>query len=83
MKPCRVPVRTVSRSDPPDFIDFSPCDRRPRPTPLRMSPCAHAHQALNARLAALDLTDVGNAKRLIARHGYDLRYSHAEQKWYM
>ena len=44
---------------------------------------ADSQQTLDARLAALDLTDVGNAARLVARYGHDLRYSHAEQKWYV
>lgn len=41
---------------------------------------ADSQQTLDARLAAMDLTDVGNAARLVARYGHDLRYSHAEQK---
>lgn len=44
---------------------------------------ADSQPTLDARLAALDLTDVGNTKHLFARHGHALRYSHAEQKWYM
>ena len=44
---------------------------------------ADAQPTLDARLAALDLTDVGNAARLVARYGHDLRYGHADQKWYV
>ena len=38
---------------------------------------------LNARLARLALTDVGNAARLIARFGSDLRYCHSQKRWYI
>ena len=34
-----------------------------------------AQRALDAWLAVLDLTDVGNAERLAARHGHDLCFS--------
>ena len=40
-------------------------------------------QKLDANLASLDLTDIGNAERLIARHGHGLRYSQAEKWWYV
>ena len=36
---------------------------------------------LDARLAKLPRTDLGNAERLVERHGADLRYSHPWKSW--
>jgi putative DNA primase/helicase len=36
---------------------------------------------LDARLAKRPRTDLGNAERLVARHGRDLRYCHPWSKW--
>lgn len=33
--------------------------------------------------AKFELTDLGNARRLVARHGKDLRYIHTQDRWYV
>src|SRR5262249_10104377 len=41
----------------------------------------HDGSELDARLATLARTDMGNAKRLTARHGTDIRHCHLWSKW--
>ena len=42
-----------------------------------------AEAAFNRELALLDPTDLGNAQRLLMRHGHEMRYSPAENAWYV
>lgn len=40
-----------------------------------------AHRSLNATLADRPRTDMGNAERLVARHGSDIRFCHPWGQW--
>ncbi len=59
------------------------------PVPLRRDeskPSKPDAEKMQAALAASDirpLTDMGNAERLIARHGQDLRYCYEMDKWFV
>lgn len=46
-------------------------------------PPAAAKPATGSTPPRFALTDMGNAKRLVARHGRDLRYSHQQDLWYV
>lgn len=61
----------MARAEPIDL------DSLPEPPPsFRTPPVTET-----AALAAVNLTDLGNARRLVRRHRQDLRYCHPWEKW--
>jgi len=66
-------VREIAAS----IVRYEPAPPRPDPEP----PHPQNGKGSHTKGGGFRLTDLGNAERLIARHGDDLRYCHAWHKW--
>jgi putative DNA primase/helicase len=77
------------RQDPQNFPNaWTALMNRAEPVDLTSVPEPSSQLSLHAppsseaaALAVVNLTDLGNARRLVRRHGQDLRYCHPWEKW--
>lgn len=51
--------------------------------PAVLAAAASAEEPEASSTGPFRLTDMGNARRLVAQHGRDLRYSHSQDTWYV
>jgi putative DNA primase/helicase len=73
-------IAHIERTRDNFFEEFEPNDDPPDETPTAK---ADAEEDVRVRLDKFPLTESGNAERLIARHGGNLRYTADESCWYV
>ncbi len=80
-------------TSPPKFrsasVSVKSAEASPSPTPVVNTPAPAPQPQANVSTATIaysnkqrELTDLGNAERLVDMFGHELRYSHAKERWY-
>ncbi len=86
--PLSVPPRTNGKTHHADVVDATPVARHDQDAPQghgETPPPEPPEESTQTSVARPDyhLTDLGNAQRLVASHGDDLRYAHQLNRWFV